>query len=262
MTAPSTPYLRSFSALLALSLGLMLGVGDAQAGDDKKSKAPSKGGSEPALVESGIKVEPIAFGTDLKAVLTAYEKLVDKDHKAEFDKAEPGVEMRRLEEKVQTEKEALRKNLLNLAAPPSNLDGTKFVGEFSYGNKEAVLKVDRPGKKQALFFIQNKLWKIIDIYTLGEKSKWGADFAAAVKKLEERIEVKGRALKADPAAGRATLEVDWADEKTRMRAIDWGKEVGIAYVERATEARLDELRTQRPKAEESLDSTVKGALRK
>jgi hypothetical protein len=195
-------------------------------------------------------------------VIATYEKLIEKDYQAEFDKVEPGVEMRRLEEKMQADKDYMRKSLLVLDTPPTTLDGTKLVGEFTYGNQESVLRVERAGKKRTMFFIRDRLWKYVDSYLLGEKSKWGANFAAAGKKLEEKLGVPGRELAPNPAEGRRYAELDWADERTHVRAVDWGKEFAVAFVERATEARLGELRKTKEKAAESVDPTVKGVLRK
>lgn len=238
----------SVTRLLSFSLALLIGFGAANAA----GKAPSKGAKaagEPAQVE-GLPSPLVAFGSTTDAVIAAYEKQIDRDHQKEFEKLEPGVEMRRLEDKVRNEKNYLRRSFLKLDAPPTNLDGTKVVGEFTYGNKESVLRVERRGKKQILFFIRGKFWKVIDVYSLGKSSKWGADFTAATEKLEKKIGVPGRPLAASGEAGRPFAERDWADEKTHLRAIDWGDELAVASVDRATEARLVDLRTFKAKPRE------------
>jgi len=251
---------RLLALLVTATLGLTLGAGDLLATPPKNKKA--KDTAKPAALETTLPIEPSAFGSDSKSVIATYEKLIEKDYQAEFDKVEPGVEMRRLEEKMQADKDYMRKSLLVLDTPPTTLDGTKLVGEFTYGNQESILRVERGGKKRTMFFIRDRLWKYIDSYALGEKSKWGATFAVAAKKLEEKLGVPGRELAANPAEGRRFAELDWADEYTHVRAIDWGKEFAVAFVERATEGRLDELRKNKEKPAESVDPTVKGVLRK
>lgn len=250
--------IRLLSLVLAPAVGLALLVGDATAAPPKKK---GKDAAEPAVLETPIPIEPVAFGSSSKAVIAAYEKLIEKDYQPEFEKVEPGVEMRRLEEKMQADKDYMKKSLLVLDAPPTTLDGTKLVGEFTYGNQESVLRVERAGKKRSLLFIRDRLWKIIDAYPLGPKAKWGANFSAAGPKLEEKMGIAGRPLAANPAEGRRFDELDWADEKTHVRAIDWGKDLAIAYVEKATEGRLGELRKNKEKPVEAVDPTVKGVLR-
>jgi uncharacterized membrane protein len=248
-----------FHSIVALSVGALLLAGDAgAAGKDKKKKDAA----EPAQVEK-VSFDPsgLSFGKTPKAVAEVYDKAIDKEYLAEFEKVEPGAEMKRLEEKVQREKELIRKSYLALDDPPSTLDGTNYEGEFTYNNKEAVMRADRGGKKRVLFFIREKLWKIIDVYPLGEHAKWGADFKAAVAKLEAVTGIEGRPLAAKPEEGRRFEEVDWADEKTHLRAINWGKRLAIAYVDRATEAKLGELRSNKPKKKDELDPSVKGVLR-
>ena len=245
-------------SIVAGLIGVVFATSDAGAAPPKKKRAEN---AEPAEVETPITVEPVAFGADQNAVVAAYEKLIEKDFAADFDKAEPGVELRRLEEKLQDEKSYLKKSLLLLDSPPTTLDGTPLVGEFSYGNQESILRIERGGKKRTLFFIRGKLWKMIDAYPLGATSKWGASFKTALAKLEERTEVPGRVLPANEAEGRRYEVAVWADQKTHMRAINWGKQLAVSYAERATEARLPELRTVKEKKVEALDPAVKAVLR-
>ncbi len=250
--------MRTFRLFFALILGVLLVAGPA-GGKDKKKKDTA----EPAKVEQPINQVPssVTFGLSPKTTADAYDKIIDQEYVAEFDKVEPGVEMKQLEEKVQQEKDLIRKSLLLLDDPPTNLDGSNFEGEFTYHNKEAIMHADRSGKKRTLFFIRDKLWKIIDVYSLGEKAKFGPDFKTAVSKLEEITGIEGRALAAKAAEGRRFEEVDWADEKTHLRAINWGKKLAIAYVDRATEARLAQLRTAKEQKKEEIDPAVKGVLR-
>jgi hypothetical protein len=252
--------MRHFQWLVVLTVGLALVASDAGAGAKDKKKNDT---AEPARVEEPISFEPngLAFGLAHKAVAEVYDKVIDQDHADELNNAQPGPELTRLESSIQEEKDRIRKSLLELEDPPSNLDGTAFEGEFTYHNKEAVMRVDRAGKKRTLFFIRDKMWKIIDLYDLGPKAKFGADFKAAVAKLEELTGVEGRALAAKPDEGRRFDEVDWADEKIHLRAIKWGKKLAIAYVDRATEARLGELRKNKPKKQEDIDPAVKDVLR-
>ena len=56
-------------------------------------------------------------------------------------------------------------------------------------------------------------------------------------------------------------EVDWATEEIHIRLINWGKKVAIAYVDRATEKRIDSLRTKKKKNKKRVDDSVRDAMR-
>lgn len=244
--------------LLTVSIAAAFFATSASAAPPTKKQSVN---AEPAPVETAFVIEPSPFGVAPVAVIGAYEKVIDKLFQREFENTEPGVEMRRLEEKVEQEKDYLKKSLLSLDAPPTTLDGTALAGEFSYGNQESVLRVDVGEKKRTLFFIRGKLWKYIDTYPLGAKSKWGTSFKTALAKLEERTGIPGRLRAADEAVQLHFEEADWSDGKTHMRALNWGKSLAIVHAEVATEARLIELRPFKEKKVEGLDPAVKSILR-
>ncbi|MSP24045.1 MAG: hypothetical protein EXR75_02550 [Myxococcales bacterium] len=232
--------------------------------DAARKKKPEAAAAEPVAIEQPIPLEPagLDFGKTAKEVTAIYSKAIDKDYGKAYTEVEPGTEQRRLDEEVQREKDAFKKSILVLDAPPSNMDGTRFVGEFTYGNAEAVMRSVRQGKERTLFFIGDKLWKVIDIYELAEKSKMGADFKSAVAHIEKMTGVPGRSRAANPEQGRRFDEVDWANAKIHLRLIHWDeKKVAVAFVERATAARLSELRAHKEKPPVDMDPAVKGVLR-
>ena len=79
-------------------------------------------------------------------------------------------------------------------------DNTPLAGEYTYRNKETLMMVDRAGKVRYFFFIKGRLWKIIDVLSVGEKSSWGKSFDEAVIKLVKHYGVAGRVLDAHHAA--------------------------------------------------------------
>lgn len=251
-----------FGAAIALALGVVATApGDVDAKPaPKKEAAPT----EPAKLEKAPKLKPTTFkfGMGHAKVLAVYEKVIDQDYLKRYQDAEPGIQMERLDHEVRTKKEALKRSYTVLDAPPSSLDSTAFVGEFTYYNDEAFLRVTRAGRTRTIFFIKDKAWKTIDVHKLGSGSAWGETFDDAVKTVEKKLGVEARKIAANPETGQRA-EADWADETLHFRMIDWAPgQLGVAYVDRATEGRLEELRKNKGPKKEDIDPDVKDVLRK
>ncbi len=254
---------KTFSKLLALTFGLAVLVPSlaAQAGK------PDKDAPEPGVLEIKLSLSPkgLSWGMTPGGVAELYDRLIDKDYLAEYQKAQPGVQMTQLQAEVAERKRQFRRSRIDFGDLPTRLDGTSFVGEFTYRNREAAMDVQRKGKSRHrhFFFIRERLWKIIDVYPLGENQRYGKDFKAAGERLEKVLGVPGREQPADPEAGRRMAEVDWDDANTHLRLVDWGpKSVAIIYEDKATLSRLPSLRTAKPKDEGRLDPSVKDVIRK
>jgi hypothetical protein len=249
-----------FGAAIALTLGVFATApGDVDAKPAAKQAAPS----EPAKLEKAPKLKPtlFKFGMGHKKVLAVYDKVIDQDYLKKFEKVEPGIQMERLQHEIRSKKEAVLRSYTPLDAPPSSLDSTPFVGEFTYYNDEAFLRVTRVGRTRTIFFIKDKAWKTIDVHKLGSSSAWGENFEAAVEKVEKKLGVKARRIAANPETGQRA-EADWADDTVHFRMIDWAEgQLGIAYVDKATEARLPELRKNTGPEKGDIDQEVKDVLR-
>jgi hypothetical protein len=249
-----------FGAAIALAVGVAATLpNDAEAKPAQKKAAPTA----PAKLEKVPVHKPtlFKFGLSQAKVADVYDKVIDQDYLKRFQDAEPGIQMDRLEHEVRLKKEAFRRSFSALDAPPSGLDSTPFVGEFTYYNDEGFMRITRAGVPRTIFFIKDKAWKTIDVHKLGSSSKWGSDFEDAVKKIERRLGVEGRKTAGNPETGQKP-EVDWTDGSLRFRLIDWGKDqLAISYVDVATESRLEELRTNKGPAQSDLDPEVKDALR-
>ena len=246
---------------IALGLGVVaIAPSDLDAKPAKKT-APA---AEPAKLEKAPKLKPkgFKFGLGYKKVIDVYENVIDDDYVKRFQEVEPGIQMERLEHEIRTKKQALRRSYTKLDSPPSALDSTPFVGEFTYYNDEAYLTVNRAGRTRTIFFIDDKAWKTIDIHKLGDGSKWGANFEEAVKGVEKKLGVPGRKVAANPETGQKA-EVDWADGNLHFRLIDWAEgKLGVAYVDKDIESRLEQLRSNKGPKKEDIDAEVKDVLRK
>jgi hypothetical protein len=249
--------------LLAISVGLLVLGASADADARKWAKKKAAPAAEPAALEKAPKLKPsrLKFGMSEKAVIKAYGKIIERQYKKRMQDAEPGIAMQRVQHKIGQAKQAFALSLIEFDDKPTSLDATPLGGEFSHMNGETALTHKRKGRKRYMFFIQNRMWKVVDVYKLGSKSKWGVDFKQAVAAIEKKLGVPGRKLAADEKQKRAFEEVDWADSKTHLRLINMGKRLGIAYVDKDTEGNLANLRTHKPEKKPDIDPSVKAIIR-
>ncbi len=248
--------------VLCLCAGLLAQptLADAKPKTKKKTEIDS---AVPAKLEAKLRLSPkgLAFGMSPKRVAKHYDKVIDRDYLKRFQATDPGIQQQRLESEIQQKKALFRRGVVEFNDLPTTLDSSALAGEFSYGNREAMMQLKRRGKQRMLFFIRGKLWKLFDVYTLGPKSKWGADFKSAITRLEKRLGSEGRSRAAGADSGLRHEEVDWASNGIHLRAINWGTKFAIAYVDMRTESRIDSLRPNKPKKKEALDESVRDSLR-
>ncbi len=249
-----------------LVLCLVAGLGYPTAAVAAPTKHKTKTEIDPAVpakLDAKLSLAPrgLRFGMTPKQVARVYEKLIDRDYLKRFQATEPGIEQQRLEAEVAQKKAFFRRGKIDFGDLPTGLDGSPLSGEFSYGNREAMMQIKRRGKQRMLFFIRGKLWKLFDVYTLGPKSRWGADYKTAVARLEKRLGTEGRVRVADPSAGLRHDEVDWASGGIRLRAINWDKSFAISYVDQRPDNGIDSLRTAKEKKNDTIDDSVRDALR-
>jgi hypothetical protein len=145
---------------------------------------------------------------------------------------------------VKAQKDAFRGSLVQLEKAPSTLDATPLRSEYTFGNKEEVMRITRAGKVRDFFFLQNKLWKVIDELPLGDAARWGRDFPSAASNVAAAYGVEGRSQRADADKNRPFPEVDWKDATNIARAVDWQNGTfALVFEELATVNRLGVLRT-------------------
>jgi hypothetical protein len=246
-----------FGKLVALALGLAVmapSLADAKKGPKKDEPPP-----EPAALETPVGMNPktLKWGQAPKAVALVYDSAIEKDFLPQMQEAQPGIQQDHVRAAIEESKAQFRRSLYEFGDMTSRLDGTPLVGEYSYNNGEAVMSITRDGKDRYLFFIQNKLWKIVDVHAYGEKAKYGPDFETAGKKLEKLLKVAGRALPADAAKGRPFQELDWADENTHLRAVNWGNgKLALIFESKETLADLPNLWANKPKVVPAVDPSV------
>lgn len=257
---------RIFGAVVVASLGLtFVGVPDqafAQGKGQSKEKKAEPAKPAPST-KKPVNVWPskLSWGQSSKQVGAVYAGIIDSDYKPQYKKVQPGVQMQQLDAEVEEKKNAFLRSHIEFGKTPTGFDATPLKGEYTYNNKESVMSISRNGKTRHLFFIGGRLWKIVDKHPLGEKSTWGKDFASAVGKLSKYYGVPGRVLAANPEAGRRFNEVDWQDQSTHLRAVEYSDtEFALIREDNQILPQLASLRSNTVADPNTIDPAVAAAL--
>lgn len=254
-----------------LSVGLALAA-TAHSGDvlADKGRKPAKEAPAPAApVDPPETKRPIVmplpgltWGMSPKQLMAAIENVLDEAYKPLYGKISPGVKMKALDAALAEDKDQFRRSRIDFGKLPTGVDATPLRGEYTYLNKEFIYELTREGASKHFFFIQDKLWKIIDDVKLGDSSPLGKTYQEAVAKLATTYGVPGRVLGADYDLGRSSTEVDWKDAATHLRAIQRSDTaLSLGYEEIATLGKLASLRVNKPEADDGIDPSVAAIMR-
>lgn len=252
---------------LAAALGLLVGLGAATEAEAQKKpakKADAGPAATPAATKRPIRIFPksLAWGMNHKDVAKAYDKVIDDEFKPRYKRVSPGVQMQALDAEVLEAKNVFRRSRIDFGKTPTGLDATPLRPEYTYQNKESLLNYAREGKQRYFFFIQDRLWKIVDEHQLGPKSPFGKSFEEAVVAISKGLG-PGRVIPPDPDKGRYVTEVDWQDQTTHLRAVERGEtSFALIFEDAATASNIANLRTNKPKDESTVDPVVAAATRK
>lgn len=259
---------RLLGAALAIGLGLGAITGTTVAAAQGKKKGKTEQPAAPTVApttKKSIVLIPsgVVWGMNHKQVAAVIDKVVDDAYKDQYKKVQPGVKMKALDAQIAEEKSAFRRSRIDFGKIPTGVDSTPLKGEYSYDNKESMMKLERDGKKTYFFFIQDRLWKIVDERALGEGSAHGKDFTEAATKLSATFGVPGRVIPPDPDKGRYATEIDWKDAASHLRVVERGDAaMAIILEDSVTLGNLDSLRANKPQEDSGIDPAVAALLRK
>lgn len=256
---------RLLGAILAAGLGVSTIIGGGDAFAQKKPKASSGQTAVVPRINGNAALSPrtLRWGMSYDQAIAAYERVIDEDYKPRYKDVSPGVQMQRLDAAVVEAKNELRRGRINFGKLPTTIDATPLKGEYTYNNDEAMLTVTRGTTTRHLFFIQDKLWKIIDDLPLGEKADAGKTYIEAVTKLAKRFGVAGKVTPADPDKGVYGSVVEWKDARSHIRALERSDEsYSLAFEDSDTLARIDSLRPNKPVDNDAIDPDVASIFRK
>ena len=123
-----------------------------------------------------------------------------------------------------------------------------------------MLTLTRKGETTYFFLIQERVWKIIVEVKLNDTAPLGKVYTEAVVRLSTQYGVPGRVLQ--PDANRPSVEVDWKDATTHVRAIQRSDTaLGLAYEDLGTLGNLSALRSVKPVQDDGIDPDVAAAMR-
>jgi hypothetical protein len=245
-----------------LTVGLMLAAAAPGADVHAKGKAEAPVADPPTTKKPiSFTLTGIAWGQSPKQLADQIDRIIDEDYKPRYKEVQPGIRMKELDDQVAEEKAAFRRSRIDFGKLPTGLDGTPLKNEYTYNNKEALMSINRKGELTYFFFIQERLWKVIENNkTLAEGSPLGKNYQEAVVKMSANFGVPGRVTPTGTTSG--SIEVDWKDSTTHIRAIQRSEtSLALAYEDNGTLASLSSLRSNKPSADSGIDPDVAAAIR-
>ena len=224
--------------------------------------ATGKGGEPPQVASLVAFTDGVKWGishAELTKQFTQTGGVIWKDYDEKLAKARVGPEQTALEAEREQVKAAFSRSYIEFKDTPTGYDATGIRNEYTYKNKEALMWIQRQGKKRYFFFINDRLWKMYDEVPLADGGPMGKAYLDAVNKLNAQLNAQGRVQGADGAKGIDATTVDWKDGSSRLRAVDRSGDhvVGIAIEESSTLSNLAALRPNKPVDPNEIDPSIK-----
>lgn len=236
--------------------------------------APAAPPADPPTVASlASQLEQFHWGTTHLDVARAHNQaggIFDQDYNPQLAKMQPGVAMQAVEAERESKKAALSSTFSEFKDVPLGYDRTGIKDEYTYKNHEALMYVDRVGRRRYFFYIgtppAERLWKIYDEVPLKDGGPWGKTYAEAVTKMQLALSTPGRFKAADPGQSIMFATVDWQDQATHLRLLDRsndpsGPVVGIVLEDRAILATLSSLRINKAEDLMAIDPSISAVTR-
>lgn len=240
--------------------------GTSKGGMDNNNMPPPSGppvkgerGQAPNVTTLASFMEGLHWGMsheELQKQFTQTGGVIWKDYDEKLQKARVGPEQTALEAERESVKGAFGRSWTEFGVTPTGYDSTGINKEYTYRNKEALMWIERKGKKRYYFFINNKLWKMYDEYPLSS-GLMGQSYQEAVAKLNAQLNATGRFQQPnDKGVDRPTT--DWKDNQSHLRAVDRSGEgvVGVAIADQSVLANLAALRPNKPADPNELDPSI------
>jgi hypothetical protein len=202
----------------------------------------------------------VMFGQSPKQVSSAVDKMLDDDYRPLYRNVQPGVRMKELDNQLIEDKAQFRRSRIDFGSLPTGIDQSPLHGEYTYNNNESMMSLTRNGVPTYLFFIQERLWKIIEEHKLSDSDPLGKNFTDAVVKMSTGFGVPGRVIPQD--ATHPAVEVDWRDSSTHFRVIQRSEDaMALGYESLSTLQSLGSLRVAKAVDDNAIDPAVAAAVR-
>lgn len=252
-----------WGALLATTFGLAAIMAPTNADAEKKKKTDKvEAPTGPAQAVKPIQLLPatanLRWGLSVKETAKAIDGMLDAEYKPIYQATSPGIQMKTLDSQAREEKSAFRRSRIDFGLLPVALDSTPLAKEYSYRNNESLMKLDRKGETRYFFFIQDRLWKIIDEINLEKKNPYGKTLQDAAVKISTLYGAAGRVIAPDPAKQIFVTTIDWQDATTHVRLIERHETaIALAYEDLGTLSNIDALRANKPVVEDEIPADIR-----
>jgi hypothetical protein len=218
--------------------------------------------SSPAQAVKPIQIEPtsagLRWGMTVKEAHKAIDQMLDAEYKPRYQAISAGIKMKNLDTQLAEEKAIFKRSRIDFGTLPVALDSTPLAKEFSYRNQESMLTLSRKGETRYFFFIQDRLWKIINEVNLEKKNPYGKTLQEAAVKLSTEYGAAGRVIPAAPEKQIFSTTIDWKDATTHVRLIERHETaIAIAYEDNATLGNIDALRPNKPVVEDDIPADIR-----
>jgi hypothetical protein len=229
-------------------------------GPDGKPGKQDKG--EPTSVNSlTMMMDGLRWGMSHAEVTKTYSEnggVIWKDYDEKLAKARVGPEMTAVENEREQAKLAFGRSFIEFKDTPTGYDATGIKGEYTYRNREALMWINRQGKKRYFFFINDRLWKMYDEVPLSDGGSYGKSYIDAVNTMNGKLGAQGRIQGADASKGINSTTVDWKDGSSHLRVVDRSGEHAVAVVmeDSGTLGNLASLRTMKAEDPTAIDPTI------
>ncbi|MBX3208110.1 MAG: hypothetical protein KF764_23895 [Labilithrix sp.] len=223
--------------------------------------ATGKGGDPPQVASLAAFTDGIKWGishAELTKQFTQTNGVIWKDYDEKLAKARVGPEQTALEAEREQVKAAFSRSFIEFKDTPTGYDTTGIRSEYTYKNKEALMWIQRQGKKRYFFFINDRLWKMYDEVPLADGGPMGKAYLDAVNRLNAQLNAQGRVQGADAAKGIDATTVDWKDGTSHLRAVDRSNDhvVGIVVEDSGTLSNITALRPNKPADPNEIDPSI------
>jgi hypothetical protein len=261
----------ALSGLLLAAAGatLMVAAISGATNTQQQQQRPQAQTDAPTVNSLAGALEQFRWGqshADVTRLMNQTGGIFDQDYNSQLARMQPGVAMQAVEAERDQKKKSFEQSWVQFLDTPTGFDNTHIKGEFTYRNHEAVMYVDRGGKRRYFFFIGNspgeRLWKIFDDIPLKQGGLLGATFQEAVTKLNVQYSTPGRIRAANPMQNLPYTTADWQDGATHLRASDLGDaHVAVVLEEKNTVNNLAQLRANKEVDPLAMDPSITAITR-
>jgi hypothetical protein len=239
------------------------------AGPTQQQQRPQVQTDAPTINSLAGALEQFRWGQTHQEVVRLMNQtggIFDTDYNAQLARMQPGVAMQAVEAERDQKKKFFEQSWVQFTDTPTGFDNTHIKNEYTYRNHEAVMYVDRGGKRRYFFFIGTspgeRLWKIFDDIPLKQGGLLGATFQEAVTKLNVQYSTPGRIRAANPMQNIPYTTADWQDGATHLRAEDLADgNVAVILEEKNTLNNLAQLRANKEVDPLAMDPSIAAITR-